>query len=242
MNGLRGDGVSLSAAVAGSPVIGAAKCDVVVCPPATLLTEVQAVLAERGDRVALGAQDCAVAEGGAYTGDVSAPMLADVGCHYVIVGHSERRTGHGETSTLVHEKAEAALRAGLVPIVCVGETEAERDDGRALEVVAAQVAISIPGQASANLVVAYEPVWAIGTGRTPTEDEIAEVHAHIRAGLAGMTGIEADAVRLLYGGSVKPSNAQAIAAIENVDGALVGGASLNAEDFAAICQSWGEAV
>jgi triosephosphate isomerase len=242
MNGLRADGVALSKAVAGSHVIGSADCDVVVCPPATLLTEVRAILAEHDDRVALGAQDCATAESGAYTGDVSAPMLADAGCRYVIVGHSERRAGHGETSTWVHVKAEAALSAGLVPIVCVGETEAERDDGRALEVVVGQLKISLPSRPGPSLVVAYEPVWAIGTGRTPTEDEIAEVHAQIRASLAGMEGIEADAVRLLYGGSVKPSNAQAIAAIENVDGALVGGASLNAEDFAAICQSWSEAV
>jgi len=240
MNGLRADGAALALAVANTS--GAAACDVVVCPPATLLTEVRAILAEGGDVASLGAQDCAVAESGAYTGDVSAAMLADIGCRYVIVGHSERRTGHGETSVLVRDKAEAALGAGLIPIVCVGETEAERDEGRALAIVGEQIAGSVPTQAGAALVVAYEPVWAIGTGRTPTEDEIGEVHSHMRDCLAGLAGIEADAVRLLYGGSVKPSNAPAIAAIANVDGALVGGASLKAEDFVAICQSWSEAV
>ncbi len=242
MNGLRADGLALSAAVAEAQAITAAACDVAVCPPATLLTDVRAVLAERGDVVALGAQDCAEAQSGAYTGDVSAAMLADVGCRYVIVGHSERRTGHGETSVLVRDKAAAALGAGLVPIVCVGETETERDQGRALEIVDEQVVGSLPSQAGAGIVVAYEPVWAIGTGRTPTGDDIGEIHSHIRDRLAGMPGIRADAVRLIYGGSVKPSNASAIAAIANVDGALVGGASLKAEDFAAICQSWSEAV
>jgi len=242
MNGRRADGLALAAAVASEPAIKAVHCDVGVCPPATLLTDVGACFAEHGDAVVLGAQDCAVAENGAFTGDISAQMLADVGCHYVIVGHSERRTSHGETSALVHDKAEAALAAGLIPIVCVGETEAERDEGRALAIVGDQIAGSIPSQAGAALVVAYEPVWAIGTGRTPTEAEIGEVHAHIRDRLGDKPGVEADAVRILYGGSVKPSNAVAIAAIAHVDGALVGGASLKAEDFVVICQSWSEAV
>lgn len=242
MNGLRADGVALCQAVVNAPAVKAGACDVAVCPPATLLTDIHAVLAASGDAVSLGAQDCAVAEKGAFTGDVSAPMLADAGCRYVIVGHSERRTGHGETSALVKDKANAALSAGLIPIVCVGETEAERDAGRALAVVGDQIAGSLPGEAGEALVVAYEPVWAIGTGRTPTEDDIGAMHRHIREGLATMPGIAADAIRLLYGGSVKPSNATAIAAIDDVDGALVGGASLKADDFAAICQSWGEAV
>ena len=240
MNGLRADGSALASAVSAATVN--ARCDVVVCPPATLLSDVRGVLAEGGDTVALGGQDCAVAKSGAFTGDVSATMLADAGCRYVIVGHSERRTGYGETSALVRDKAQAALDAGLVPIVCVGETEAERDEGRALEIVGDQIAGSVPDHAGTSLVIAYEPVWAIGTGRTPTDDEIGEVHRHMRNCLTGMPGIDADAVRLLYGGSVKPSNASAIAVIADVDGALVGGASLKAEDFAEICQSWNEAV
>lgn len=242
MNGLLTDGLALADAVAETAGGITSQCDIAICPPATLLTAVGERLAAQQGAVALGAQDCAVAESGAHTGDVSAAMIADVGCRYVIVGHSERRTDHRETSGLVRGKAQAALDAGLIPIVCVGETEAERDQGRALTVVGDQMSQSVSENAGADLIVAYEPVWAIGTGRTPTEDEIAEVHDHMRVGLTDISGIEADAVRLVYGGSVRPGNARGIAAIDNVDGALVGGASLNAEDFAAICQSFAEAV
>ncbi len=242
MNGLRADGLALATSVAAATPEQADQCDVAICPPATLLATVGERLAEIGGAVALGAQDCAVAVHGAHTGDISAEMLADTGCRYVIVGHSERRVDHGETSALVHDKAQAVLRAGLIPIVCLGETEAERDQGRALAIVGEQLSGSLPNDAGSALVVAYEPVWAIGTGRTPTEDEIAEVHRHIRNEMAGVSGIDPDAIRVLYGGSVKPANATAIAAIENVDGALVGGASLKAEDFGAICQSFAEAV
>ena len=187
--------------------------------------------------MALGAQDCHPAPSGAYTGDVSAPMLADLGCRYVILGHSERRAGHGESDALVRAKAEAALAAGLVAIVCLGETEAERDRGEAFAVVARQLAGSLPDRASgANMVVAYEPVWAIGSGRTPTGADIAALHGHLRAELAKRFA-DAAGFRLLYGGSVKPGNAREILATAEVDGALVGGASLKAEDFLAIARA-----
>ena len=182
----------------------------------------------------MGAQDCHTAETGAHTGDVSAAMLADAGCSHVILGHSERRSDHGEGSALVRAKADAALAAGLVPIVCVGETEAEREAGQALSVVGSQVADSLPA-AEREIVVAYEPVWAIGSGRTPTLAEVGEVHGHIRTLLRGQLGeARGGAVRILYGGSVKAANAGELLAIEDVDGALVGGASLNAEEFHAI--------
>ena len=214
---------------------GGMGCDLLVCPPATLLMEIGQAIA--GSPVALGGQDCHTAQAGAHTGDVSAAMLADAGCRYVIVGHSERRADHGETDAVVRAKAEAALAVDLIPIVCVGETEAERDAGKALDVVGAQLAGSLPdGAGAAELVVAYEPVWAIGTGRTPTVAEIGEVHAALRAALSARMG-DGDAVRLLYGGSVKPANAAEILAVENVNGALVGGASLRAEDFCAIAQA-----
>jgi triosephosphate isomerase len=182
--------------------------------------------------IALGAQDCHAAASGAHTGDVAAEMLADLGCTYVIVGHSERRSDHGESDAEVKAKAEAAQRAGLVAIVCLGETEAERDAGQALTVVGRQLAASLPeGATPANSVVAYEPVWAIGTGRTPSEEEIVAVHAELRARLVERFGAAGNDFRLLYGGSVKPSNAVAIMALPNVDGGLIGGASLKAEDF-----------
>ena len=230
MNGLRADGIARAAAVA--RFAAAAPCEVLVCPPATLLAPVAAALA--GAPVALGGQDCATAAAGAHTGDVSAPMLADLGCRYVIVGHSERRAAHGETDAIVRAKAEAALAAGLVPIVCVGETGAERDSGRAHETVARQVAGSVPPGAAARAVVAYEPVWAIGTGRTPSVIDVAEVHARLRARLPE--------TRLLYGGSVAPANAAALLSVPRVDGALVGGASLDAESFRAICQAAAKAL
>lgn len=235
MNGLRGDGVDLAAAIAGR-TREASEVDLLVCPPATLIAPVAEVL--RGTSVALGGQDCHPEPSGAFTGDVSAEMLADLGCRYVIVGHSERREHHGEDDALIWQKAVAAHRAGLVPIVCVGETESERDRGEALDVVRRQVSGCIPDAATgANLVVAYEPVWAIGTGRAATVDDVAEVHGAIRAVLRERLPAAADTIRVLYGGSVKPSNAAELLAVEDVDGALVGGASLKADDFLAIAAS-----
>jgi len=212
------------------------RCTVVVCPPATLLAQLTAVASTAG--IVSGGQDCHPAASGAHTGDIGAPMLADAGAQYVIVGHSERRANHGETSEIVGAKAIAALAAGLRPIICVGETEAERDGGRAFEVVSAQLSASIPdAPGTAGAVIAYEPVWAIGTGRTPTMEEIAQMHADIRAALIARFGEKGESVRILYGGSVKPINARDILALENVNGALVGGASLLANDFHAIISS-----
>ena len=204
---------------------------VVVCPPATLLPAVAAQGASSG--ILAGGQDCHTEASGPYTGDISAYMLADAGAQFVIVGHSERRAGHGETNELVRAKAEAALGAGLKPIICVGETEAERDSGNAEAVVNEQLANSIPDAAQHHeLIVAYEPVWAIGTGRTPTLEEIAQMHGNIRARLVERFGPErGGAIRILYGGSVKPHNAREILSVENVNGSLVGGASLLAKDF-----------
>lgn len=238
MNLLKADGAALVRALGGS-LSGTPKpaCDVLVCPPFTLLDALAPLCREAG--LALGAQDCHAAPSGAFTGNVAAPMLADAGCAYVIVGHSERRSLHGEDDAAVKAKAEAALAAGLVAIVCVGETEAERDSGRAEEIVVAQLLASLPEGASAGtLVVAYEPVWAIGTGRTPTVAQVADMHLAIRAALGGPLA-DAAAVRILYGGSVKPGNAAELLSVANVDGALVGGASLSHGDFWAICQSCG---
>lgn len=237
MNGLRADGIALARAIVEKVGGGSVACDLLVCPPATLIAPVADVV--QAGPVALGGQDCHTAKSGAHTGDVSAWMLADLGCRYVIVGHSERRADHGETNAVVKAKAEAALAAGLIPIVCVGETEAERDAGRTLAVVGGQVRESLPDGASAeNTVIAYEPVWAIGTGRTPTTAEVADVHADIRRQVAQKLGEKTAAgMRVLYGGSVKPSNAKELLAIEDVDGALVGGASLKADDFWAVAQS-----
>jgi triosephosphate isomerase len=207
-------------------------CDLLICPPAHLLVPVGEEIA--GSGISLGAQDCHGAEKGAHTGDISGAMLADAGCSHVIVGHSERRSDHGEIDRDVLVKAEAALRAGLVPIVCVGETEGQRLAGQTLAVVSGQLAGSLPTTAG-EFIVAYEPVWAIGTGRTPTLDDVAGVHGHIRALLKERLGPEAGAaVRTLYGGSVKAANAKELLALEDVDGALAGGASLEAEEFWAI--------
>ncbi|WP_337995618.1 triose-phosphate isomerase [Oleispirillum naphthae] len=237
MNGLAADGAALAKAVADKARAGAPPCELLVCPPFTLID--RAIAAVKGSPVAVGGQDCHAAVSGAHTGDVAAEMLKDLGCAYVIVGHSERRADHGETDAVVKAKAEAALRAGLVAIVCVGETEAERDAGRTEAVVARQVKGSLPaGATPANLVVAYEPVWAIGTGRTPTPADAQAVHARIRAELKDLIGEAADAVRLLYGGSVKPSNAKELMAQADIDGALVGGAALKAEDFWGIVQAY----
>jgi len=230
MNGLRASLAEIAAVKAG---VGSAKCDVAICPPATLIAEGAAQAA--GSALMIGGQDCHTAATGAHTGDLSAEMIADAGGTLVIVGHSERRTDHGETDALVRAKAEAAWRAGLLAILCIGETEAERRSGATMGVLQRQIAGSVPdGATSANLVIAYEPVWAIGTGLTPSEDDIAAAHAHIRLRLADRIGAEAALTRILYGGSVKPSNAAAILGLGDVDGALVGGASLKAADFLAI--------
>jgi len=208
-------------------------CEMMLCPPATLLSRMANIA--RGTALNLGGQDCHAHAAGAHTGDISAAMLKDAGAAYVIVGHSERRTDHKETDATVLAKAQAAQTADLIPIVCLGESEAERDAGFTLDVIGRQLAGSVPEAATAaTLVIAYEPIWAIGTGRTPSLAEIAEVHAFLRARLTARFGIEADGIRLLYGGSVKPSNAVEIFALPNVDGALVGGASLKAADFGEI--------
>ena len=207
--------------------------EMLLCPPATLLA--QMAWATKGTALRLGGQDCHTNASGAHTGDISAAMLADAGAAYVIVGHSERRTDHGETDALVMAKSQAARSAGLISIVCIGETEAQRGAGDTLNVIGRQLAGSVPDTATAaTLVLAYEPVWAIGTGRTPLLDEIAEVHAFLRAQITARIGTEGAGVRLLYGGSVKPSNAADIFALPHVDGALIGGASLKAADFSAI--------
>jgi triosephosphate isomerase (TIM) len=236
MNGLRADGVALARAVAGLVQrAGWTDRDILVCPPATLLVTVADALA--GSGVAVGGQDCHANAKGAHTGDIAAEMLRDAGATHVIVGHSERRTNCGETDAAVRAKAEAAWRAGLLPIVCIGETLAEREAGRTLDILAGQLEGSVPsGATAARLVVAYEPVWAIGTGKTPTTAEVSAAHAHIRKVLTGLTG-EVAGVRLLYGGSVKGSNAAELLAVADVDGALVGGASLVADEFLAIAKA-----
>ncbi|MCJ8322348.1 MAG: triose-phosphate isomerase [Rhizobiales bacterium] len=210
-------------------------CELMICPPATILAT--AVL--RAENLEIGAQDCHAALGGAHTGDVSTEMLTDLGVTAVILGHSERRADHGETSAQVAEKVVAAQRAGLVSIICVGETEAERKSGQALGVVSEQIAGSIPldGTHADNIVVAYEPVWAIGTGLVPSVADVAEMHAHIRDLLKGMFENDGDKMRILYGGSVKGSNAAELMNVDNVNGALVGGASLKADDFFAIVEA-----
>lgn len=207
--------------------------DILICPPATLLSRLSDTTS--GSAIATGAQDCHANSTGAHTGDISAEMIKDAGGTYVIVGHSERRTDHGETNAMVRAKTLAALKAGLVAVVCIGETEAERDAGTTLEVLGAQLAGSLPdGINGKTVVVAYEPVWAIGTGRVPTLEQIAEAHDFMRKTLTDRFGDTADDIALLYGGSVKPSNAAEIFATTNVDGALVGGASLKAADFTGI--------
>jgi len=238
MNGLMADGTALAAGLADNMTrAGTSSFDMLVCPPFTLIAAVGRAL--EGSGVSLGAQDCHAVEKGAHTGDVSAAMLADLGCRYVIVGHSERRADHGETDAAVKAKAQAVLRSGLAAIVCVGETESERNAGRTLDVVTSQLGGSVPeGATASNTVIAYEPVWAIGTGRTPSNDEVQEVHALVRGQLAQALGDdEAAGVRLLYGGSMKPANALELLALADVDGGLIGGASLTVEDFWAIAES-----
>ncbi|BBU62401.1 triosephosphate isomerase [Methylosinus sp. C49] len=211
------------------------KVELAICPPVTLLERAARILS--GAKIALGGQDCHEKPSGAHTGDISAEMLADAGASYVIVGHSERRADHGEGDALIRAKAEAGLRAGLTPIVCVGETRAERDAGRASAIVEAQLDGSLPRSvAPDHLVVAYEPVWAIGTGLTPTPLDVAQMHAAIRARLVALLGADAETTRILYGGSVKPANAAELLRVKNVDGALVGGASLTAREFLEIAE------
>lgn len=236
MNGLKPDGVALARdlGIRYAEEEDAA-FDMLICPPATLIDAVGEVIA--GSGVLLGAQDCHSQAAGAHTGDLSAGMLADLGCSWIIVGHSERRQDHGEIDLAVAEKAKAVHRTGLGAIICIGETEAERAAGHALSVCSRQLAGSIPSSATAeNTVIAYEPVWAIGTGKTATAGDVADVHSHIRAELSRKIS-DADKVRILYGGSVKPANAAELMSVPNVDGALVGGASLKADDFWAIGQS-----
>jgi triosephosphate isomerase len=232
MNGLRAATVELDRMLEGAPDHA---CDFLVCPPATLLTTFSA-RAAGASNLAIGAQDCHARASGAHTGDISAEMLADAGAVAAIVGHSERRADHAESDAMVRDKAEAAWRAGLTAIICVGETEAERDAGDTLAVIDESLRGSVPPTAlAANTVIAYEPVWAIGTGRTPTIEQIDEVHAFMRSALRETLGeIEALGMRLLYGGSVKPANAEEIFSVRDVDGALVGGASLKAADFLGI--------
>lgn len=211
----------------------APRCTVAICPPATLLAALTQLAAPSG--IVTGGQDCHPAPSGPHTGDISAMMLADAGAQYVIVGHSERRLDHNETDILVRRKAQATLAAGLTPIICVGETEVERREGRAEQVVLAQLAESVPDEAAQQaIVVAYEPVWAIGTGLTPTAEDIAQMHGVLRQALTERFGERGERMRLLYGGSMKPLNARDILLIENVNGGLVGGASLLADEFYAI--------
>jgi triosephosphate isomerase len=216
---------------------GGGQVDVMICPPATLLQPLAAAL--DGAKVAVGGQDCHVKVSGAHTGDVAAEMLRDAGATAVIVGHSERRSDHGETSKIVRAKADAAHRAGLTAIVCIGETAGERRSDLTLRVVARQLADSMPDAATAaNTIVAYEPVWAIGTGLTATAQDVKEVHAAIREALSKRFGPEGAKMRILYGGSVKPDNAKELMSVANVDGALVGGASLKADDFLGIIRAY----
>ena len=234
MNGL---GASLAEIEAVAAAVNGASDgpEVLICPPATLVAR---AAAQGAGRIAIGGQDCHTEPSGAFTGEVSAEMLKDAGARTVIVGHSERRQYHEEADRDVAAKARAAWRAGLTAIICVGETEAERDAGRALDIVANQIRGSVPDDADgAGTAVAYEPVWAIGTGRTPTNWEITQMHAHIRAELADLLGAKGREIRILYGGSVKPANAREILALPEVGGALVGGASLKAKDFLEIVRA-----
>lgn len=238
MNGLRASLTEIAAIRDAVASGGTGEAEAVLCPPYTLLSSAAELVGPKGD-LRLGAQDCHTATAGAHTGDVSAEMLKDIGVSMVIVGHSERRAGHGETDELVRTKAEAAVRAGLVAIICVGETRAERDGGETLRVIGRQIDESVPRKSTGrSIVVAYEPVWAIGTGLVPSLSDVAEVHVFIRRRLNSLLGQEGETVRILYGGSVKPANAREIVGVANVDGVLVGGASLTAKDFMAIAEAY----
>ena len=232
MNGLKASVAELDTLKSGFGSVDP-NVEILICPPATMVAGAAQAMA--GCAIQIGGQDCHGAVSGAHTGDISAEMLKDAGATYVIVGHSERRTDHGETSETVAAKAAAGQAAGLGVIVCVGETLEERDDGRTVDIVTGQLKGSIPESADpASLVIAYEPVWAIGTGRTPSEEDVALVHAQIRAALEVRFGEAGNMIRILYGGSVKPENAASLLAIDHVNGALVGGASLKASDFGQI--------
>ena len=237
MNGLAPALAETAAVREALPSLGSAAPDVMICPPATLLHALAA--AARGSALAVGAQDCHWNPSGAHTGDISAEMLKDAGASAVIVGHSERRADHGELDRIVRAKASAAHRAGLVAIVCLGETKGERLAGLTLDVVSRQLEASLPDSASdANTVIAYEPIWAIGTGLTPSTADVAEVHTAIRKDLEARFGAAGSRMRILYGGSVKPANAKELLSLPNVNGALVGGASLKADDFLAIIRAY----
>ena len=238
MNGLRSALETIETVRDALPPALLARIDVLICPPATLIAS--AVQALEGSPIAIGGQNVHARAKGAFTGSISPEMLADLGARYVILGHSERRAYHYETDNGVHAKALGARRAGLCGIICCGETRDEREEGRTLDIVRAQLALGVPkGATSEDTVIAYEPVWAIGTGLTPTPEDIAEVHASLREMLGTLVGRgEANRIRILYGGSVKPGNARQLMSVENVDGALVGGASLVAEDFLGICRAY----
>ncbi|MCR4378547.1 MAG: triose-phosphate isomerase [Rhodospirillales bacterium] len=238
MNGLSADATALAGGLAEKlKGAGAVNFEMLVCPPAVLIPVVAKAIA--GSTMQLGGQDCHMNAKGAHTGDTAAAMLKDAGCGYVIVGHSERRTDHAETDAIVNAKAAAAHANGLIAVICIGETEAQRDAGKTLDVNGSQIAGSVPeGSTAANTVIAYEPVWAIGTGRTPTSAEVQDVHAFIRAELAKKIGAgEAAKTRILYGGSMNPKNAKELLALADVDGGLIGGASLKVDDFWAVATS-----
>jgi triosephosphate isomerase (TIM) len=237
MNGMRASLAEIAAIRDAVRQGGAGCAEVLICPPSTLIAAAADLC--KGSAVAIGAQDCHAKASGAHTGDISAQMLGDAGATYVIVGHSERRADHGESDAVVRAKAEAVLRAGLTPIICVGETKAQREAAETLPIVGGQLDGSLPhGLAGERLVIAYEPVWAIGTGLTPSTDDVAEVHGFIRRHLGSIVASGATKVRILYGGSVKPSNAAELMGVADVDGALVGGASLNAADFMGIAAAY----
>jgi triosephosphate isomerase (TIM) len=236
MNGTAASAAEFDRIVAGAPPV-TARADLLVCPPATLVAAFAARAA--GSPVAIGGQDCHAEPAGAFTGDIAAEMLKDAGASAVIVGHSERRTFHKESDADVRAKAQAAWRAGLTAIVCIGESRDERAAGKTLDIIGGQLAGSLPDGATAtSLVVAYEPVWAIGSGLTPTPKDVAEVHGFIRAQLVRRFGAAGEGMRILYGGSVKPANAKELMAVADVDGALVGGASLKADEFLAIAAAY----
>ena len=237
MNCLTDEGTELAKNVASAVKGGKFDCDFLVCPPFTILSAVKKCL--RGSKIALGAQDVHFAEKGAHTGDIRPLMLKDVGCGYVIIGHSERRVDHFESDKLINQKAVAAHAAGLNTVICIGETGEQRDAGKTIKVCESQIKGSVPSDATAkNTVIAYEPIWAIGTGKTPTAADVEEVHAAIRKTLAGKLGkATANKMRILYGGSVKPNNAAELLSLPDVDGALIGGASLKAQDFIDIAKN-----
>ncbi len=240
MNGRLADGIDLAKGIAAEvKSLGKPQCEFLVCPPFTILGAVKKAL--RGAKVALGAQDCHFNEKGAHTGDISPLMLTDIGCSYVILGHSERRADHFESNELINKKAVAAHKAGLKTVICIGETLEQRDSGKTIDVCKEQILGSVPDDSTAtDTVIAYEPVWAIGTGKTPTAADVEEVHAAVRKVLAKKLGKgNANKMRILYGGSVKPSNAKEFLSLPDVDGALIGGASLKVEDFMAIAKNSG---